>query len=258
MKILGVKYIGLKDSQEDTVCGSGAFWKPDQVLNFDEDAANKLLVHSDSFVLAELSPSANIYGLKKQNAVNEIVEPLGYYNMNAMDLAELSLFAKRHLNMVVDQGRSIEESKAMIQAKLSLDARYDPQGETVSDYVISKTVTKQEFEAYQAGELVLQLVTAEVDEATLEKDLATLRATFNEIDVKTAESVEPTVSTHAIESVLDAEKVEQKEDLPTLPELLASLSTKKELQDFAKENKVSYANSMTEAQLRAKLLREVK
>lgn len=67
------------------------------------------------------------------------------------------------------------------------------------------------------------------------------------------ESQEP-----AKESKFAGEKLESDDaDLPTLSELLASLSTKKELQAFAKENNVPYANSMTEAQLRAKLLRDL-
>jgi hypothetical protein len=45
--------------------------------------------------------------------------------------------------------------------------------------------------------------------------------------------------------------------LPTLTELLASLSTKAELHAFCKENNVKYANSMNEHQLRAKLLKEL-
>lgn len=66
-----------------------------------------------------------------------------------------------------------------------------------------------------------------------------------------------TVLTPIFEPVIDAEKTAVEADLPKLTEFLASLSTKKELQAFAKENNVTYANSMNETQLRAKLLREL-
>ena len=74
---------------------------------------------------------------------------------------------------------------------------------------------------------------------------------------QTTESVDATVSTPVNESLTDAEKPAEDANLPTLLELLASLSTKKELQAFAKEYKVTYSNTMTEAQLRAKLLRDL-
>ncbi len=47
--IVGIRYVGKKELQEDTVTNSGATWVQEQVNNFSENLAKELLVHTDSF-----------------------------------------------------------------------------------------------------------------------------------------------------------------------------------------------------------------
>ena len=246
--IVGIKYIGKKDSQEDSICNTGAIWLPDEVINFSQDMAKKLTVHTDSFLEVEFDEAAKTYSSEKKVSIQPVLE---FKNIAGMGADELVGFARSEFNKaVVVDGRSVEDLRAEVLGYLSarnLNLNDEFPLIQVDKNTISIVVTDDEYNRYVSKELALVLVPVAPVE-TKGKDLGVAGVAPSDNEVATNEQLD------AAEAKQDG-KLD--ENLPTLTELLASLSTKKELQAFAKENNVTYANSMNETQLRAKLLREL-
>lgn len=241
---LGVKYIGGNASKEDTICNSGAIWNKGDVLNFEEDSARKLAVHNDSFVLVDMSPNAKTFANKAVGATDNY-EP--FPSLAGMDAMQIANLASVRYGIKIDiEGRTKEDVvfDALNRIKAAnLRADATDLGVKVLP-VVSMTLSEDEYKSYLAGKLALRLMPV-VKEKVIEKVDAVVLTPVFELVVEDEKSVK------------GAEKETEEASLPTLTELLASLSTKKELQAFAKENNVTYANSMNESQLRAKLLREL-
>lgn len=248
---IGVKYIGKNESKEDTICNTGAVWTNGEVFNFEEESAKKLAVHTDSFQLVDMSPDVKTYSNKQVNAV-ESYEP--FPSLATMDKEQIAALASVRYGIKIDiEGR--EKDEVMFDAlnrikAASLRADATALGTSILP-VVSLTVTEDEYKGYIAGKFELKLLPvgakapqmlSKVDQAEAVEALKDAAPDFSIIELP--------------EETPLAEQTPEKAE-PTLPELLASLSSKKDLQDLAKENGVSYANSMTEAQLRAKLLREL-
>ena len=278
---IGVKYIGKNESKEDTICNTGAVWTNGEVFNFEEESAKKLAVHTDSFQLVDMSPDVKTYSNKQVNAV-ESYEP--FPSLATMDKEQIAALASVRYGIKIDiEGR--EKDEVMFDAlnrikAASLRADATALGTSILP-VVSLTVTEDEYKGYIAGKLELKLLPvgakapqmlSEVDQA---EAVAALLASAPVIapDVNSGRAITAAGSGMRLDDAFDKVNKEidhitlatifelrtdaENKAEPTLPELLASLSSKKDLQDLAKENGVSYANSMTEAQLRAKLLREL-
>lgn len=244
MNIIGVKYIGKKDYQIDSVCNTDATWTEGQIVNFDEVSANKLLVHADSFIAADMQKGQDIFS-ETVNYVkpDDNLEKLGHFDLNKMDIEQLEVFAMRNFGKRIDKNLGLDAARSEVQGLVRLDSIHsnvskveNKNGVKVDKFTITFEVTKPEYEAYEQGIYEPKLV-AKVENKKVKEEPV--------IDPKLAEVSQPLVVTK------DAEK-----ELPTLEALLNSLD-KKELQEFARQNKVKYANTMNEKQLRIKLLREL-
>jgi hypothetical protein len=262
--IVGVRYVGKKDFVEDTVTKSGATWVQGQVNNFSENLAKELLVHTDSFELADPSADADTY-MGKRGAHN-VIEPVAFVNLNAMNVAQLTAFARMQFNRTVNtEERTEADIRSEVNALMTnnnLDLEAEERKLVAKGLILEKEVTAEEYQAVLDGVLVLKLVPTELQVIVPEPDDETLnkspdapaqssQAPELEGDLtggKTGESTPPATITPA--PTADNEP-------PTLEELTNSLD-KAGLIAFAKQENVTYANSMNEAQLRAKLVKELK
>lgn len=233
---IGVKYIGGNESKEDTICNSGAIWKKNEVFNFEEESAKKLAVHTDSFALVDMSPKVKTFANKAVGTVDNY-EP--FPSLAGMSVEEIATLASVRYGINIEtEGREKDDVvfDALNRIKAaSLRADATELGIKVLP-VVSMTVSEEEYKEYIAGRLELILTP---------------------VEAKPTVKVNPVVLTPIFEPAVEEIKEAKEADLPTLSELLASLSTKKELQAFAKEQGITYANSMNEMQLRAKLIREL-
>lgn len=235
--IIGVRYVGKKDQQEDTICKTGAVWRQGETHNFSESLAMLLLVHTDSFESAPVTVDGNTFmshGKKPQQR-----EVAAVVNLTAMDSNQMALFARLELGRVVHvDGKDEEQVRREVHAlminnsldeeALRLDAEKD-EGREAFTYM----ATQEESEALRAGTVVLRIVPAEVASFPAQK--------------KEEPAKEP-----------DESKVGHGDDEepPTLEGLLGSLD-KKGLIAFAKQESVKVSNVMSEEKLRESIFAEI-
>lgn len=230
LKIVGIRYIGKKDSQEDTVCKTGAVWLPGQVHNFGEQIAKALLVHTDSFEEAPISMDGGTF-LSRGNAKKE-QGFAAFVNLTAMGIDQMVHMARLEFNRVVDPAdKSEADVRREVHALMtnhSLDMEAERRQEVQGDgkVAVSYMASPEEYAALMAGTVVLAIVPAEV-------------AGMNIVSIKPAESTAtPTVNGGGSEK--------------PLPELLAGLD-KPELMDFARQEGITFSNNFTAEKLRVRI-----
>lgn len=232
--IVGVRYVGKKDRQEDTICKTGAVWNQGQVHNFSESLAKLLLVHTDSFERAPVAIDGNTFmshGKKPQQR-----EVAAVVNLAAMDINQMALFARLELGRVVHVNGKDEEQIRREVHSLMINNSLDEEAQRISDEKdngresFSYMATPEEAEALRAGTVVLRIVPAEV-------------ANFS-----TPES--PSVKTEPVKQEIEESAGEA--EAPTLEQLLSSLD-KKGLIAFARQESVKVSNAMSEEKLREKI-----
>jgi hypothetical protein len=233
--IIGVRYIGKKDRQEDTVCKTGAVWIQGQVHNFAGNLAKKLLVHTDSFEAAEISMDGGTY-LSGSTGNAKPREVAAFVNLAAMGVDHLVLFARRELNRVVNtDGKDEAQIRTEVHALMSnhsLDQEAERRlaemdagdGRRPFPYM----ATPEEYAALQSGDARLMLVPCEI--VSLHKE--------------------------GVEVIPPADQPEAEApsggEAETLVDLLARLE-KPELLAFAKQEGVPISNTMTAEKLREKI-----
>lgn len=234
-QIVGVRYIGKKERQEDTVCKTGAVWTYGQVHNFGSDIAKALLIHTDSFEPADISMDGGTYLSrgKKPQASQGVA---AFINLSAMGIDQMVLLARTEFNRVVSaDGKDEDQVRREVHALMtnhSLDLEAERRQEVHSDGLIavSYKATPEEHAALMAGTVVLAIVPAEVANTAPPQEAPVTGGT----DITTGEQPES-----------DAVA-------PPLSELLASLE-KPDLIAFAKQEGVAISNTMTAEKLREKI-----
>lgn len=247
---IGVKYIGGNETREDTICNTGAVWAQGEVLNFEEESAKKLAVHTDSFLLVDMSSTAKTYSNKQINTVDNY-EP--FPSLASMDAEQIAALASVRYGIKIDiEGREKDDVvfDALNRIKAAnLRADATELGVNVLP-VISLTVTDEEYKRYIAQELVLVLVPKrEPDDVLLPLEAMSEKLVTAEV----VPDVLPEPVSFVEASPLAIVTPAPIETLPTLPELLAQLG-KKGLMTLAKENNVPVANTMSVEKLRDKLI----
>lgn len=160
-KLIGVRYIGLKEEVEDTVANSGAVWKQGEVHNFAEPIARQLLVHTDSFEEVKPDVSGSNYLSGKVNG--KTLEVATYVNLNAMGVDQLIHYAHVEFNKTINpSGKTEGELRSEVQALMSMatldEVRRDGEPEDAARVKAFISVTQEELDALSAGELVIKLV----------------------------------------------------------------------------------------------------
>ena len=254
--IIGIRYVGKKDRQEDTVCKTGAVWLPGQVHNFGGALAKALLVHTDSFAEAPISSDGGTFlTMGKGRALNKQHDVAAFINLNGMSVDQLVHFARRELDRVVQvDGKDemqIRREVLSLMTNHSLDLEAERKiAEKAEDgrTPITFMATAEEYAALNDGTVKLALVPTEVMTA--------------DTNPQTDGAQGPEGSAGAPEG--DAGKKPEgdgaagKEDgqPPTLAELLQTLE-KPQLMDFARQEGVTFSNNFTAEKLRERIFAEL-
>lgn len=255
-EIVGIRYVGKKPRQEDTVCKTGAVWLPGQVHNFSAVMAKALLVHTDSFAKAPISMDGGTYLTQgKGRAMNKNHDVAAFVNLNGMGIDQLVLFARRELDRVVQtEGKdeaAIRREVHFLMTNHSLDQEAERrQAEQVEDGRIAVTyqATAEEYAALKEGTVRLAIVPAEIQMAAPD-DAASQTA------VAGGDSTENASTGAATANEANGNAQSEPQAVP-LDTLLASLE-KKELMEFAKQEGVSFSNNITAEKLRERLFEEL-
>lgn len=233
-QIVGVRYIGKKERQEDTVCKTGAVWQPGKVHNFGGDLAKALLVHTDSFEAAPIDVEGGTY--LSRGKKSQVQDVAAFVNLSAMSIDQMVLMARVEFNRVVNtDGKDEEQVRREVHALMAnhnLDLDADSRKAVQSDgrIPVPYMATAEEHAALMDGTVVLAIVPAEIANTYPPQDVTVTGGT----DLTTGNPVEPdTVA-------------------KPLNELLASLE-KHDLIAFAKQEGVAISNTMTAEKLREKI-----
>lgn len=239
--IVGIRYVGKKDRQEDTVCKTGAIWLPGQVHNFGGELAKALLVHTDSFARAPISADGGTFlTMGKGRALNKQHDVAAFVNINGMSIEQLVHFARRELDRVVQtDGKDeaqIRREVLSLMTNHSLDleaerktAEQAEDGRTPVTYM----ATAEEYAALREGTVKLVLVPSEI-----------LLADANSQEPGAAKEQEGVNSGN------------DQNPPPTLAELLAKLE-KPDLMAFARQEGVGFSNNFTAEKLREKIFADL-
>jgi hypothetical protein len=248
ISVVGIRYVGKKDRQEDTVCMSGAVWLPGQVHNFSSVLAAHLLKHTDSFEEAPLSMEGQTF-MSRGKGKQKSQEVAAFVNLSAMSADQLIHFARLEFNRVVnpegkDEGQIRSEVHGLM-ANHNLDLEADRQKEVIADGKVAVTyqATPEEYAALMAGTVVLAIMPAEL-------------ATVPEPPPVDNDHIEP--GSERFSEPVPSESVtgERTDEPPKLDVLLAGLE-KTELLAFARQEGVAVANTMTAEKLREKIFAEL-
>jgi hypothetical protein len=184
--IIGIRYIGAKESQEDTVCKTGAHWFPGQVHNFATPLAERLLVHTDSFEVADIDMDGDTFMSAGKSQTRQGAAQ--FFNLGAMSVDQLVHMARFEFNRVIDPaGKDADQLRREVQTLMvnhSLDMDEDDRKAAAqpSGYVVPLIyqATPEEAAAIKAGELVLTLAPADKSAHAEDESLLIYQATPEE------------------------------------------------------------------------------
>lgn len=241
--IIGIRYVGKKGRQEDTVCKTGAVWSPGQVHNFGGELAKALLVHTDSFARAPISADGGTFlTMGKGRALNKQHDVAAFVNINAMNIEQMVHFARRELDRTVQtDGKDevqIRREVLSLMTNHSLDMEADrKKAEQVEDgrTPVTYMATAEEYAALREGTVKLVLVPSEILLA----------------------GAKPQQEPEAGAKEQDGAGTDgDKNPVPALAELLATLE-KPQLMEFARQEGIGFSNNFTAEKLREKIFAEL-
>lgn len=235
--IVGIRYVGKKDRQEDTVCKTGAVWLPGQIHNFGGELAKALLVHTDSFAPAPISADGGTFlTMGKGRALNKQHDVAAFVNLNGMSIDQLVHFARRELDRVVQiDGKDemqIRREVLSLMTNHSLDMEAERKKAEQSEdgrTPVTFMATAEEYAALNEGTVKLAPVPTEILQAVTEA---------------------------AADDQAKSEGDEEDGTPPSLTELLASLE-KPQLMDFARQEGITFSNNIPADKLREKIFAEL-
>lgn len=254
--IVGIRYVGKKGSQEDTVCKTGAVWAPGQVHNFGGELAKALLVHTDSFAKAPISADGGTFlTMGKGRAMNKQHDVAAFVNINAMNVEQLVHFARRELDRVVQtDGKDevqIRREVLSLMTNHSLDLEAERKiAEKAEDGRMPVTfmATAEEYAALNDGTVKLALVPTEVMTADTNPQTDGAQGAEGSAGAPEGDAGKKP----------DGDGAAGKEDgqPPTLAELLQTLE-KPQLMDFARQEGITFSNNIPADKLREKIFAEL-
>ena len=119
MNLIGIKYVGKKDSHHDHLYGTGLTWEPDQIHAVPDGVAQKLLAHDDTYAAEELPANAVQAALSADKSIPEgedRTDSILLPNLSGMDKHALQDFALRTFNERLPATMKEETMRTRIQA----------------------------------------------------------------------------------------------------------------------------------------------
>lgn len=115
--MVGIKYIGTRETHTDNLYGTNLVWKPGQVHNVDDSVAARLLHHAD--VYAEAKPVKGEAAAVMPMEPEKLPTPLP--NLEGMNKTELRTFAQQHygenLHHAMSEANMRDAILALVQAR---------------------------------------------------------------------------------------------------------------------------------------------
>jgi hypothetical protein len=246
--LLGVRYIGTKPQKNDNVLDSGAIWKPNEVINFNEWAALKLIVHKQVWEIANVDHNARTIVVADKKAKQDVRkhEPAMFSDVNSMDKEQLHKFARLNLLRQMPSDLSVDELRTQVKSLVTMQSIDDQlnifESNQSGKFKLSIVVEEPEYEAYLHGILALKLVPVGGDESTLhDSDSSEVSQ-----DGLTEDMTADTDNVDEIESSTiteEPEEAENEEAVPTLSELLEKMD-KESMIALASNMKVKLTNEL--------------
>lgn len=154
-RIIGVRYIGRAETQEDPLFRTGTVWSAEQVINFSLALAEKLFSkHFDMFEEAPVDYNANTI-LSVPGAVN--AQPVVSVNLNSMTPAQQRMFARIEFGRTLHENMPDEEVRRTILG-IMLDAEETSRQSENERFALSFPVNADEYAAIMQGVVELRLV----------------------------------------------------------------------------------------------------
>lgn len=154
-RIIGVRYIGRAETQEDPLFRTGTVWSAEQVINFSLALAEKLISkHFDMFEEAPVDYNANTI-LSVPGAVN--AQPVVSVNLNSMTPAQQRMFARIEFGRTLHENMPDEEVRRTILGMM-LDAEETSRQSENERFALSFPVNADEYAAIMQGVVELRLV----------------------------------------------------------------------------------------------------
>lgn len=229
--IIGIRYVGKKDRQEDTVCKTGAVWSHGQVHNFGGALAKALLVHTDSFAEAPISSDGGTFlTMGKGRAMNKQHDVAAFVNINGMNVDQMVHFARRELDRVVqtDGKDEVQIRREVLSLMTNHSLDLEAERKTTEQAEDGRTpvtfmASAEEYAALNAGTVKLALVPTEILQSG---------------------------------NVATEEPANDESEPPTLSGLLDTLD-KPQLMDFARQEGITFSNNIQADKLREKIFAEL-
>ncbi|MDB5814428.1 MAG: hypothetical protein JWN23_1545 [Rhodocyclales bacterium] len=154
-RIIGVRYIGRAETQEDPLFRTGTIWSAGQIINFSLALAEKLFSkHFDMFEEAPVDYNANTI-LSVPNALN--AQPVVSINLNSMTPAQQRMFARIEFGRTLHENMPDEEVRKTILGMM-LDAEETARQSENERFALSFPVNADEYAAIMQGVVELRLV----------------------------------------------------------------------------------------------------
>jgi hypothetical protein len=121
MKLCTVAYVGKKESQEDTIAGTGILWLPGSQHEVTQAQAHMLAQHTDSWAIVserETDEQPKEIASKPAKKVEQ-EEPFPHVNLEAMTKAQIAEHALRTFNHKLELSPRISK-QSLIDAVVNL------------------------------------------------------------------------------------------------------------------------------------------
>lgn len=115
-KLVTVAYVGKKESQEDTIAGTGILWLPGSQHDVTEEQAKILAVHTDSWEIVGVSETEEAQTKKPDAKKKDDDEPkFTMVNLDTMTKQELADYATREFHEPLDMKSKKDDLIAQIR-----------------------------------------------------------------------------------------------------------------------------------------------
>jgi len=123
--MIGIKYIGKRETHTDNIYGTNLVWEPDQVHNVENGIAAKMLVHADVYKDAKtVKGEKEARAQEKQEEVEEDpLKDVPLPSLDAMDKNALQLFAQQHFGEQLDGRMTVDTMRDRVAGLINSKGR---------------------------------------------------------------------------------------------------------------------------------------
>lgn len=117
----GIKYIGEREAHIDNLYGTGLTWAPGEVHNVSDEAATKMVAHTD--VYEEVKPVKGEAAAAILKATEPDPNKAPLPNLEGMDKVELQSYAQQHYGLQLHHRMTEANMRAQILSLIQSKGR---------------------------------------------------------------------------------------------------------------------------------------